>query len=118
MNFAVAYSAYRTPSSSDPMVLVAGSHPGMGRLKMTFHWPLYYVSGGSWFVSKHVHGSSSSWPWFVSSIGSEGAMSRETEQRRAAAYPVSGVFISDWPSNVKETDCRRTRAVRRVEKKE
>jgi len=85
MNFAVAYSVYRTPSSSDPMVLVAGSHPGMGRLNMTFHWPLYYVSGASWLVSKHVHGLSSSWPWFVSSMGSEGAMSRETEQRRMAA---------------------------------
>jgi hypothetical protein len=118
MNFAVAHSAYRTPSSSNPMALVAGSHPGMGRLNMTFHWPLYYVSGASWLVSKHVHGLPSSWPWFVSSMCSEGAMSRETEQRRMAAYPVSGVFISDWPSNVRETDFRRTRAVRRVEKKE
>ena len=62
----------------------------------------------------HIQGSSeSSCLSLDSSRGSTGEISRVMEHIRDAEYPVSGVKISVWPSNVRVMDWSRTRVGRR-----
>ena len=62
----------------------------------------------------HIQGSSeSSCPSLDNSRGSTGEISRVMEHIRDEEYPVFGVKISVWPSNVRVMDWSRTQVGRR-----